>query len=87
MMAPSPRPLGPASAVLALWALALALSAGLVAAGERWPQPLVPDGTWVWGLVLVPPLLMALWLLSAWRLEPAGPHGQAVHPDRGESSD
>ncbi|MBM5824225.1 MAG: hypothetical protein FJ054_02455 [Cyanobacteria bacterium M_surface_10_m2_119] len=87
MTAPTPRPLGPALAVLALWALALALSAGLVAAGERWPEPLVPVGAWVWGLVLVPPLLMALWLLRSWRLEPAASRGQALHPDRGESID
>lgn len=78
MPAPSPRPVGSVQAVLALWALALALSAGLVAAGERWPRPLVPEGPWVWGLVLLPPLLMALWLLSAWRLP---------DPDRGESID
>jgi hypothetical protein len=71
--------------VLRLWALALALSAVLNAAGQRWPQPLEPDGRWVWGLVLGPPLLVALGLLSRWRLDPAAP-GEAAHPDRGESS-
>ncbi len=51
-----------------LWALALALSALLVAAGERWPQPLPPRADLAWALVLVPPLLLALWLLR-----PQGP--------------
>jgi hypothetical protein len=75
---------GPAAvwSLLRLWALALALSAALVAAGERWPQPLTPDGRWVWGLVLGPPLLMGLWLWSRW-----GSARGAGNPDRGESVD
>jgi hypothetical protein len=82
-----PPPARPAAArlvrsVLGLWALALALSAALVAAGERWPAPLVPDGRLVWALVLGPPLLMALWLAASWCLPPA------LHAaDRGESGD
>jgi hypothetical protein len=67
-------------AVLRLWALALALSAALVAAGERWPEPLVPAGGAIAALLLGPPLLMTLWLLRRWRL-------QSGDPDRGESSD
>lgn len=74
-------------AVLRLWALALAISAGLVAAGLRWPQPLQPRGEVVALLLLGPPLLMALWLLSRWRLDAAGTAGQGAHPDRGESTD
>lgn len=46
-----------------LWALALVLSALLAAAGERWPQPLPPRADLALALVLVPPLLMAAWLL------------------------
>ncbi|MEO1002133.1 MAG: hypothetical protein AAFX65_03365 [Cyanobacteria bacterium J06638_7] len=69
-------------AVLGLWALALALSAALAAAAQRWPAALPPDGRLVWALVLGPPLLMALWLAAAWRLEP---HPQPA--DRGQSGD
>jgi hypothetical protein len=68
--------------VLALWALALGLSALLVAAGSRWSAPLVPDGRLVWALVLGPPLLMALWLVASWRLPQDPPGG-----DRGQSGD
>jgi hypothetical protein len=75
------------TAVLRLWALALAISAGLVAAGLRWPQPLQPRGDVVALLLLGPPLVMALWLLSHWRLDPAGASGKEVDPDRGESID
>jgi hypothetical protein len=74
-------------AVLRLWALALAISAGLVAAGVRWPQPLQPRGDVVALLLLGPPLVMALWLLSRWRLDPAGASGKGADPDRGESTD
>ncbi len=80
---PVPVPVaGLVRGVLGLWALALALSAALAAAGERWPAPLALDGGLVWALVLGPPLLMALWLLANWRLEPA-----AGTADRGESGD
>ena len=61
--------------VLRLWALALALSAVLVAAGERWPEPLQPRGDVIAVLLLALPLAMVLWLLGRWRL------------DRGESID
>ncbi len=65
MSDPSPaRGKSPLRSLLGIWALALALSTVLVVAGQHWPQPLVPDSRWVWGLVLGPPLLMALWLLS-----------------------
>ena len=47
-------------AVARLWALALALSAALAAAGERWSAPLPIRGDWVAALVLLPPLAMAL---------------------------
>ncbi|TVS05682.1 MAG: hypothetical protein EA413_05925 [Cyanobium sp. PLM2.Bin73] len=84
-----PEPLPPPRAsgrvlrsVLGLWALALALSAALAAAGARWPTPLAPDGRLVWALVLGPPLLMALWLAASWRLPQDPPGG-----DRGESGD
>jgi ABC-type molybdate transport system permease subunit len=59
-----------------LWALALALSALLVAAGQRWPAPLPLQPALVWGLVLVPPLVLGLWLLTHWSL---------ADPDGGES--
>jgi hypothetical protein len=64
--------------VLRLWALALAGSAALAAAGVRWPEPLQPRGDLIAILLFGPPLLMALVLFSRWRLP---------DPDRGESND
>ncbi|MCP9775536.1 hypothetical protein KBY58_01635 [Cyanobium sp. HWJ4-Hawea] len=58
--------------VLQLWALALALSVVLVAAGDRWPEPLQLQPLLVWGLVLAPPALMGIWLLSRWRIDGKG---------------
>ncbi len=52
----------------ALWSLALVLSVLVVAAGDRWPGPLPIQPPLVAGLLLGPPLLMALWLLVRWRL-------------------
>ena len=66
------------SGILRLWALALALSVLLVAAGERWPGPVPLDQRLVWPLLVLPPLAMAVWLLARWRLP---------DPDRGESID
>jgi hypothetical protein len=66
--------------LLGVWTLALGLSAAVVAAGARWPQPLTPDGRWVWTLVWGLPLLTGVWLLRGWRSAP-GPGD----PDRGES--
>ena len=60
-------PTGFLRSVLPLWFLALAVSAALVASGQHWPQTLVVKPALVWGLVLVPPGLMALWLVAQWR--------------------
>jgi len=68
--------------LLPVWGLAVALSAALVAAGERWPQPLTPDGRWVGLLVFGLPLLIGLALVAGWLFR--APVGD---PDRGESSD
>ena len=68
--------------ILRLWAVSLMVSVVLVAAGQRWPQPLVPDAVMVVGLLLLPPLLTLLWLACNWRL-PASP--QAETGERGES--
>lgn len=66
--------------VLRVWSLALALSAVLAAAAERWPEPLPIRPALVWALVLLPPLAMALVLLAGWSLPPADPvtNGQAT---------
>jgi ABC-type molybdate transport system permease subunit len=66
------------TAVLRLWSLALAISALLAAAGQRWPDPLPVQPALVWLLVLLPPLVVGLWLLTRWSLP---------DPDRGESSE
>jgi hypothetical protein len=75
--------------VVRLWALALAISALLVAAGERWPAPLPLQLPLVWGLVWLPPLAMGLWLLARWRLPGVSgvPDPGAPDPDRGDSID
>lgn len=64
--------------VLRVWSLALAISALLAAAGQRWPAPLPVQPALVWLLVLLPPLVVGLWLLTRWSLPDL---------DRGESSD
>ena len=67
------------------WSLALLISALLVSAGQRWPEPLAVVSWQVWALVLIPPLLMGLWIASRWSRVPAA----AVHPggdgDEGQS--
>lgn len=69
-------------ALLRSWALALAVSAALVAAGDRWPEPLPIQPALVWSLVLLPPVLMAVVLLLRWRLPqeepPAGDGRESV---------
>ena len=70
MALPVPSPKSRADkyrSVLRLWALALALSAALTAAGQRWPQPLEPDLRWVVTLVLGVPLLVGLVLVLQWQ--------------------
>lgn len=69
-------PKGFLRAVLPLWLLALGVSAALVASGQHWPQTLVVKSSLVWGLVLVPPGLMALWLLGEWR---SPGEGESLH--------
>lgn len=60
-----------------LWGLSLGLSAALVAAGRRWPDPLTPQALSVWCLLLLPPLGTAFWLLRSWRLPPNGEGGES----------
>ncbi|MFM9109619.1 MAG: hypothetical protein ACKOPN_03290 [Prochlorococcaceae cyanobacterium] len=52
--------------ILSLWLLALALSALLVVAGERWPDPLPIQFPVVALLLLLPSALIGLWLLVRW---------------------
>ena len=80
--------------MLRVWSLALALSAVLAAAAERWPEPLPIRPAVVWALVLLPPLAMALLLLADWSLPPPPAGGrEASTPTRsspgqgGESED
>ncbi|MEX0588604.1 MAG: hypothetical protein WD136_05040 [Cyanobium sp.] len=70
--------------VARIWALALAISALLAAAGERWPAALPPQAGLVWLLVLLPPLAVGLWILSRWRL-PASPKSADPDAGKGES--
>jgi hypothetical protein len=66
--------------VARLWAVALALSALLVAAGQHWPQPPPIDATAVLALVLLPPLAQALLLLARWGLPGDGREGESPTP-------
>jgi hypothetical protein len=59
-------------AVARLWAFALAFSALLAAAGQRWPQPLPIRGDLVAALLVLPPLAMAVLLLARWSLPGEG---------------
>jgi hypothetical protein len=59
-------------AVARLWAFALALSALLAAAGQRWPDPPPIRGDLVAALLLILPLAMALLLLGRWALPGEG---------------
>ncbi len=59
-------PLAKLRDLLRSWALALAVSAALVAAGDRWPQPLAIRPPLVWSLVLLPPAVIALVLVLRW---------------------
>jgi hypothetical protein len=70
--------------VARLWAVALALSALLAAAGRRWPETPPIQAAAVLALVLLPPLAMALWLLLRWRL-PAGASREGEFPRGPES--
>ena len=88
--APAALP-GPAKLlqVLGLWGLALAMSAALAAAGQRWPDRLPIRGDLILVLLLAPALTVVAWLLGRWRLEPASlDPDEAPRPDgrRGESS-
>jgi hypothetical protein len=58
--------------VARLWALALALSALLAAAGVRWPAPLPIRADLVGALLVLPPLVVALVLLRRWSLPGEG---------------
>ena len=52
------------------WLLALGLSALLVAAGERWPQPLPIRAAWVWAALFGLPLLTLVAVLARWSVPP-----------------
>ena len=60
-----------------LWLLALGMSAALVVAGRRWPDPLSAAAGPIWTLLLLPPLAMALWLLGRWTLPAPGQEGES----------
>jgi hypothetical protein len=65
-----------------VWLLALGLSALLVAAGRRWPQPLPLHAGWVWALLLVLPLATLATLLAHWSLLDEGESSIAMKERR-----
>ena len=60
------------------------LSAALVLAGRRWPDPLEVIPWLVWLLLVLPPLAMALWLLANWSIPANGHEGESVHSPQNE---
>lgn len=70
-MPASPGPSGSAKLqqLLGLWSLALAMSAALTAAGQRWHEPLPVRGDLILVLLLAPALAVVAWLLGHWRLD------------------
>jgi len=71
--------------VVQLWALALAISATLVAAGQRWSEPLPIGDSLVWALLLLPSLGMLLLVLGRWSLP--GAADLTLPGQEGESED
>ena len=67
------------------WSLALLISALLVSAGQRWPEPLAVVPWKVWALVLIPPLLMGAWIASRWDRVPAAAADRSGDGDEGQS--
>ena len=63
------------------WLLALGLSALIVAAGRRWPQPLQIQSGWVWAALVLLPLLTLVGVLARWPVPQA-----SAEPEEGESS-
>ncbi|MFM7235833.1 MAG: hypothetical protein ACKOYK_03540 [Cyanobium sp.] len=65
------------------WLLALGLSALLVAAGQRWPQPLPIRAAWVWAALFGLPLLTLVVVLVRWPMPEARPsvEGGESSPD------
>jgi hypothetical protein len=66
------RPLDKGWTVALVWLLALGLSALLVAAGRRWPEPLPLHPGWIWALLLLLPLATLALLLVRWSLGEEG---------------
>jgi hypothetical protein len=65
-----------------VWLLALGLSALLVAAGQRWPQPLPLHSGWIWALLLLLPLATLAVLLARWSLGEEGESSGAMKERR-----
>jgi len=65
-----------------VWLLALGLSALLVAAGRRWPEPLPLRPGWIWALLLLVPLATLALVLSRWSLGDDGESSSAMQERR-----
>ena len=64
--------LSKAGQVALAWLLSLGLSALLVAAGRRWPQPLPLHPGWVWALLFGVPLATLALLVVRWSVVEGG---------------
>ena len=65
-----------------VWLLALGLSALLVGAGQRWPQPLPLHAGLIWALLLLVPLATLGALLARWTLGEGGESSSAMKERR-----
>jgi hypothetical protein len=74
--------LGKARTIALVWLLALGLSALLVAAGRRWPEPLPPRPEWIWALLLLVPLATLALVLARWSLGDEGESSGAMQERR-----
>jgi hypothetical protein len=61
------------------WLLALGLSALLVAAGQRWPDPLPIRPALVWGALFGLPLLTLAMVLARWSGSQAPQPRERIH--------
>jgi hypothetical protein len=77
-----PRHLDKWQQLALVWLLALGLSALLVAAGQRWSQPLPLQAGWIWALLLLLPLATLLALLTRWPLGEEGESSGAMQERR-----